>query len=47
MGVCIEVCIKVGIEVCIGVCIGGVKHAPLHESLTRDFWKRPGSVASI
>ena len=29
MGVCIEVC--------IGVCIGGVKHAPLHEFLTRLF----------
>ena len=33
MGVCIGVCI----EVCIRVCIGGVKHAPLHEFLTRLF----------
>ena len=34
-------------EVCFGVCIGGVKHAPLHEFLTRHFWKRPHGVSGL
>ena len=36
---------RVCIEFCVGVFIGGVKHAPLHDFMTRNEWKDPYRVA--